>query len=166
MECSECCTLDRTLSQELVVQGASHRFCRDCCKNRYVHSICRSVSYRSRVRLDAFSPLSSSSNQQKYITHHTPVSPKPAYYPLRIILLPLAKRIRQPTTNNIRNTKTNRRTPHQPSHAKLAAEALLPPSSKYQVCCAPGGCQAGAVGLEAVDVEVGAEEKDGREEHG
>ena len=85
---------------------------------------------------------------------------------LRIILLLLAKRVRQATTDHVRNTKTNRRTPHQSSYTKLATETLLPPSSKNQVCRAPGGSQTGAVGLEAVDVEVGAEEKDGREEHG
>lgn len=99
--------------------------------------------------------------------HTTPLSiPRPTYTHLRIILLLLAERIRQPTTNHVRNTKTNSRAPHQPSHTKLATETLLPPARKNQVCRAPGGCQTGAVGLEAVDVEVGAEEEDGREEHG
>ena len=103
----------------------------------------------------------------KNTLHTTPLrGPKRTYTRLRIILLLLAKRIRQPTTNHVRNTKTNSRAPHQPSHAKLATETLLPPSRKNQVCRAPGGRQAGAVGLEAVDVEVGAEEEDGREEHG
>lgn len=101
-------------------------------------------------------------------TLRTTLSPGPNVMDghLRIILLPLAKCIRQSTTNHVRNTKTNSRTPHQPSRAKLATETLLPPSSENQVCRAPGSCQTGAVGLETVDVEVGAEEKDGREEHG
>jgi hypothetical protein len=85
---------------------------------------------------------------------------------LRIIRLPLTKGIRQPTTHHVHNTQTNSRTPHQSSRAKLATEALLPPSSKNQVRRTPSRSQTGAVGLEAVDVEVGAEEQDGWEEHG
>ena len=112
-------------------------------------------------------PLTIPYPSPKNTLHTTPSrSPSPTYKYLRIILLLLAKRIRQPATNHVRNTKTNSRTPHQPSHAKLATETLLPPSSEHQVCRAPGGCQTSAVGLEAVDVEVGAEEEDGREEHG
>jgi hypothetical protein len=85
---------------------------------------------------------------------------------LRIIRFPLAKRIRQTTTNNVRNTQTNSSTPHQPSRSKFAAESLLPPSSQNQVCCAPCGRQTRAVSLETVDVEVGAEEEDWWKEHG
>jgi hypothetical protein len=73
---------------------------------------------------------------------------------LRIIGLPLAKRIRQPAAHNVRNTKTNRRTSHQSSCSELAAKALLPPSSKNQVRRTPSRSQTRAVGLEAVDVEV------------
>jgi hypothetical protein len=85
---------------------------------------------------------------------------------LRIIRLPLAKRIRQTSTNHVRNTQTNSSTPHQPSCSKLAAESLLPPSSQNQVRRAPGGRQTSAVGLEAVDVEVRAEEENWWEQHG
>lgn len=89
-----------------------------------------------------------------------------AHIHLRIIRLPLAKGVRQTTTNHVRNTQTNSGSPYQPSCAKLATKALLSPSSKNQVRRAPSRCQARAVGLEAVDVEVGAEEEDWREEHG
>ena len=84
----------------------------------------------------------------------------------RIVLVPLAKRISQPTTHHVRNTKTDSRTPHQSSRAKLATKTLLPPSSKHQIRRAPSRSQTRAVGLEAVDVEVGTKEQDGREEHG
>lgn len=85
---------------------------------------------------------------------------------LCIILLPLAKCVCQTTAHDIRKTQTNSGTSDQSSCAKFAAESLLPPSSKNQVCRTPSRCQARAVGLEAVDVEVRAEEKDWREQHG
>lgn len=79
---------------------------------------------------------------------------------LRIILLPLAKGVSQTTAHHVRKTQTNSRASDQSSCAELAAESLLPPSSKDQVCCTPSRCQARAVGLEAIDVEVRAEEED------
>jgi hypothetical protein len=85
---------------------------------------------------------------------------------LRIIRLPLAERVRQTSTQNVRSTQTNSSTPHKSPRSKLAAESLLPPSRQNQVCCAPGGCQTRAVSLEAVNVEVGAEEQDWWEQHG
>lgn len=132
----------------------------------YIEHLQKCILQIARLARRLF-PFQSPIRHQKNTLHTTPLrSPKRTHAHLRIVLLLLAKRIRQPTTNHVRNTKTNSRAPHQPSHAKLATETLLPPSRKNQVCRAPGGCQAGAVGLEAVDVEVGAEEEDGREEHG
>lgn len=85
---------------------------------------------------------------------------------LLIIGTPLAKRIRQPAAHNVRKTKADRRASHQSSCAELVTEALLPPTREHQVRRAPGGCEACAVGLEAVEVEICGEEEDGREKHG
>ena len=83
-----------------------------------------------------------------------------------IIHLPLPKSISQTPTNNISQTQPHRRAAHQPSGAEFTPESLLPPARENEVRGAPGGRQARAVGFEAVDVQVGAEEQDRGEEHG
>lgn len=134
----------------------------------YMFTCC--VSYKlCVVRQDFFyralSSLTLLVRRPPYLHEAAPFRPS-AGPQLLIILTPLPKSIRQPTTHHIRQTKTQRRAPHQPSSTKLAAEALLSPSSKDKVRGAPSRSKASAVGLEAIDVEVRAEEEDGREEHG
>jgi hypothetical protein len=97
---------------------------------------------------------------------HIPIPLKPHSSISSIIRLPLPKSIRQPAAHDIRQAQPDRRAAHQPSGAELAAESLLPPAGEDEVRGAPGGGEARAVLFEAVDVEVGAEEEDGREEHG
>lgn len=120
---------------------------------------------RTSHPISATAPNASTLSHPLYCPHLSYI-PRDYPTPSNHIIPPLPKRIHQPPTQNIHHTQPHRRAPHQPPRAKLIRQPLPPASRQHQVRGRPGGGQAGGVGGETLQVEVGAEEEDGGKEHG
>lgn len=92
----------------------------------------------------------------------------PAIALLALGLLPLAIAIgvRPAARNGVHAAQPDRRAPDDAAGAEALAERLAAAQGQQHVHAAPGGGDAGAVDLEAGQVEVAGEEQHGREGHG
>lgn len=73
--------------------------------------------------------------------------------------------ISPPSRNSIDSTQPQCRSPHQSPRPKLLRQTLLSPPREKKVCRRPRRHQSRRIFLEALNVEVGAEEEDWGEEH-
>lgn len=80
--------------------------------------------------------------------------------------LSLPNRIKQPPRHQVRRTQPHRRPSNQPSRSKLSPQRLLSPPRQQHVETRPSRAYPGGIYFVFVNVEVGAQEEDGWEEHG
>lgn len=101
-------------------------------------------------------------------TRHKHTAPISNRLPPRLMLLspPPPNRIHHPPTHQLRHTKPHRRPPYNSPRAPFTNKRLLPPPRQQQIQSRPSGAQSRTVDLVIVDVEVGAEEENGREHQG